>query len=121
MPSLSHKHDLKKTRVSFIEFDDVQVAKLAKDKAYFGEGNSKGRTLAFDFEYCLTCDLRLLNGQPIITRDVLQDEFEKIVIQAKNGNYVSSKETTVQHTDFEGLDRLIKKAIELGKPRIEPS
>lgn len=101
-----------------MEFDDVEVSKLAMDRSYFGEGNSKGRVLTFDFEYCLGCDLRLLAGQPIITRDILQDEFERIVVQAKNSHYLISEERTVQHTDFEGLERLIKKAIEFGKPKL---
>ncbi len=112
---LNHKHDLKKTRISFIEFDDVMFTKLAKDVKYFGEGNSKGRVLEFDFEYCLNCGLRLLDGKPIMTRDILEGEFERLVIQAKNNNYLSAEQTTLQHTDFETFERLIKSALELGK------
>jgi hypothetical protein len=112
---LSHKHEIKKTRVSFIEFDDVDFCKLAKDVKYFGEENSKGRKLEFDFEYCLVCDLRLLDGKPIMTHDILHEEFERIVIKAKNNNYVSTEQTTIQHSDFESLERLIKGALELGK------
>jgi hypothetical protein len=112
---LSHKHDIKKTHVSFIEFDDVMFTKLAKDVRYFGEGNSKGRKLEFKFEYCLGCSLRLLDGKPIMTKDILEDEFEKIVIKAKNSSYVSSEETTLQHTDFETFERLIKNALAFGK------
>ena len=74
-----------------------------------------GRRLEFDFEYCLGCGLRLLGGKPVMTRDILQDEFEKFVVQAKNNRYVDSVETTVQHSDFETLERLIKSALELGK------
>jgi len=111
---LSHKHEIKKTHVSFIEFDDVQFHKLV-DLKYFGEGNSKGRLIEFDFEYCLGCGLRLLDGRPIMTRDILEDEFEKLVIQAKNGKYLSSKETTLQHSDFETFERLIVHALEFGK------
>ena len=85
--NLNHKHDLKKTRMSFIEFDDVMFTKLARDTKYFGEGNSKGRVLEFDFEYCLGCGLRLLDGKPIMTRDILEEEFERLVVQAKNNNY----------------------------------
>jgi hypothetical protein len=114
---LSHKHDIKKTRISIVEFDDVMFTKLATDIKYFGEGNSKGRVLEFDFEYCLGCSLRLLDGKPIMTRDILEDEFEKIVTQAKNNNYVGSKETTMQHTDFETFERLLNHALELGKLR----
>ena len=66
--SLSHKHDIKKTHVTFVEFDDVMFTKLADDIKYFGEGNSKGRVLEFDFEYCLGCDLRLLDGKPVMTQ-----------------------------------------------------
>ena len=112
---LSHKHDVKKTHISFIEFDDVMFTKLAKDVKYFGEGNSKERVLEFDFEYCLTCGLRFLDGKPIMTRDILEGEFERLVTQAKNNKYVSSEQTTLQHTDFETLGRLIKSALELGK------
>jgi hypothetical protein len=112
---LSHKHDIKKTHVKFVEFDDVVVSKLAKDKAYFGEGNSKERVLEFDFEYCLNCGLRLLDGKPIMTRDILEWELESFVTKAKKGNYVSAEQTTIQHTDFETLQRLIKSALELGK------
>ena len=110
-----HKHDIKKTHVIFIEFDDVNLSKLAKDKTYFGEGNSKERKLEFDFEYCLSCNLRLLDGKPIMTRDILEEEFERYVAKAKKGNYIASEQTTVQHSDFEALDRLIKNAVELGK------
>ena len=99
----------------FIEFDDVVLSKLAKDKSYFGEGNSKERKLEFDFEYCLDCSLRLLDGKPIMTKDILEEEFERLVIQAKNNHYISSEQTTLQHTDFEALERLIKSALELGK------
>ena len=115
--NLSHNHDIKKTHVKFIEFDDVMLSKLAKDKTYFGEGNSKERMLEFDFEYCLGCGLRLLNGKPVMTRDILEAEFERFVIQAKNNKHVDAEETTLQHTDFETLERLIKSALELGKLR----
>jgi hypothetical protein len=106
---------MKKTHLSFIEFDDVVLTKLAKDGKYFGEGNSKGRVLEFDFEYCLDCGLRLLDGKPIMTKDILEDEFESFVLKAKNNNYVSSERTTMQHTDFETFERLIKSALEFGK------
>jgi hypothetical protein len=112
---LSHKHDIKKTHVSFIEFDDVMFTKLAKDVKYFGECNSKERVLEFDFEYCLNCNLRLLDGKPIMTRDIFEEEFERLVSQAKNNKYVCSEQTTLQHTDFETFERLIKCALELGK------
>jgi hypothetical protein len=88
---------------------------LAKDKTYFGEGNSKERVLEFDFEYCLGCNLRLLDGQPIMTRDILEGELERFVVQTKKGNYVSSEQTTLQHSDFEIFERLIKRALEFGK------
>ena len=112
----NHKHNMKKTHVSFVEFDDVMFTKLG-DTKYFGEGNSKGRVLELDFEYCLSCGLRLLDGKPILTRDILEGEFERFVVQAKNNKYVSSEETTVQHSDFECFERLIKSALELGKLR----
>ena len=110
-----HEHDIKETHVCFIEFDDVNFSKLTADRRYFGEGNSAGRKLEFDFKYCLGCDLRLLDGEPVLTRDILQDEFERFVVQAKKGGYVDSAEVTVQHSDFEVLERLIKKALEFGK------
>ena len=112
---LSHKHAMKKTHVSFIEFDDVIFTKLAKDVQYFGECNSKERVLEFDFEYCLNCGLRLLDGKSIMTRDILEEEFERLVTQAKNNKYVSTEQTTLQHTDFETFERLIKCALGLGK------
>jgi hypothetical protein len=111
----NHKHVINKTRVAFIEFDDVNHSKLAVDSTYFGEGNSKGRKLEFDFDYCLNCDLRLLDGKPIITRDILEEEFEKFVKKAKNNNYISSEETTLQHSDFETLQRIIESALKLGR------
>ncbi len=111
---MRHKHNLKKTHVTIIEFDDVIFTKLV-DTKYFGEGNSKGRKLGFDFEYCLDCSLRLLDGKPIMIRDILEDEFERFVAKAKKGNYLSSEETTLQHTDFETFERLIKRALEFGK------
>ena len=115
--NLSHKHDVKKTHISIIEFDDVMFTKLAKDVKYYGEENSKGRVLEFDFEYCLDCGLRLLDGKPIMTKDILEEELERFVIQAKNNKYVSTKQTTLQHTDFETFERLIKHALEFGKLR----
>ena len=113
---LNHKHDVKKTHIAFIEFDDVVPEKLAVS-GYFGEGNSKERRLEYDFEYCLGCGLRLLDGAPILTRDILEDELEWFVVQAKKGKYVSSKEVTVQHSDFDVLERLIQKALAFGKLR----
>ena len=113
--NLSHKHDIKKTHVSIVEFDDVMFTKLANDIKYFGEGNSKGRILELDFEYCLNCGLRLLDGKPIMIRDILEEDFERLVIQAKNNNYIGSVQITLQHTDFETFERLIKSALELGK------
>ncbi len=71
--------------------------------------------LEFDFEYCLGCGLRLLDGKPIMTRDILEEDFERLVIQAKNNNYIGSVQITLQHTDFETFERLIKTALELGK------
>ena len=112
--NLNHKHDIKKTHVSFVEFDDVMFTKLG-DANYFGEGNSKGRVLNFDFEYCLTCNLRLLDGNQIMTRDILETEFERLVVQAKNNKYVSSEQTTLQHSDFEIFERIVKLALEFGK------
>ncbi len=85
------------------------------DARYFGEGNSNGRVLEFDFEYCLNCGLRLLDGKPIMTKDILEDEFERFVVQAKNNKYVRSGETTLQHSDFEIFERLVKRALEFGK------
>ena len=113
----SHKHTIKKTHISFVEFDDVLTAKLAKDSKYFGEGNSKGRKLEFDFEYCLACNFRMIHGEPIMTQGILDQEFERFVALAKSGRYVSSEESTVQHSDFEILERLIKSAFAFGKIR----
>jgi len=110
---LSHKHVIKKTHISFIEFDDVLFSKL-ENLTYFGEGNSKGRIREVDFEYCLNCDYRLLDGKPILTKGIFDDELEKWVTEAKNKNYFSSKEITVQHSDFEILERLIDSALALG-------
>ena len=81
--NLSHKHDMKKTHVSFIEFDDVMFNKLAKDVKYFGEGNSKERVLEFDFEYCLNCGLRLLDGKPILTKRYFRGRVRKISYPSK--------------------------------------
>ena len=111
----NHIHDLKKTHIVFVEFDDIVVSRLAVDSSYFGEGNSQDRKLEFDFEYCLTCGLRLLDGKAIMTRDILEDEFERFVVKAKNNNFVSSAETTLQHSDFEVLQRLIRSALKLGE------
>jgi len=116
--NLSHNHEIRKTHVSFIEFDDVMFTKLA-DIKYFGEGNSEGRVLEFDFEYCLVCDFRLLDGKPIMTRDILEEELEKIVCKAKNKKYVGAIQRIIQHTDFEIFERLLKHALELGKLREE--
>ncbi len=71
--------------------------------------------LKFNFEYCLECDLRMLNCEPILTKGILEPEFERFVTQAKNNKYVSSETTTLQHTDFETFQRLIKSALAFGK------
>ncbi len=110
-----HKHNTKKTHITLIEYDDINHDKLRIDKAYFGEGNSLDRKLEFDFEYCLGCNLRLLDGEPIKTQDILEDEFERFVVQAKNNRYIAAEETTMQHTDFEALQRLIMSALDFGK------
>ncbi len=112
---MSHRHVIKKTHVLIIEFDDVITAKLAIDSEYFGEGNCKDGVLDFDFEYCLDCGLRLLDGRPIKTQDILEAEFERFVVQAKKGNHVNSDKSTAQHTDFETLRRLIQTALAFGK------
>ncbi len=116
-PKMSHQHEIKKTHISIVEYDDVVFTRLGIDRNYFGEGNSKGRVLEYDFEYCLDCGLRLLNGQPIMTKGILEYEFERFVSLAKRGNYVSTEQTTVQHSDFESLQNLIKNAVEFGKLR----
>lgn len=113
---MSHKHVTKKIRISFIEYDDVLLDKLG-DARYFGEGNSKGRRLDFDFEYCPNCSFRLLNGKPVMSKGILDEELEVYVVKAKKNSYVQSKEVTVQHGDFEILERLIQKALALGKFR----
>lgn len=113
----NHKHEIKKTHVVFVEFDDIVVSKLAVNRDYFGENNSLGRKLEFDFEYCLGCSLRLLDGKAIMTKDILEDELERFVVKAKNNNFIDSAETTLQHSDFEILQRLIKSALKLGELR----
>lgn len=114
--ALSHKHQTKKTHIVFVEFDDVNPTKLATDLRYFGEGNSKNRKLEFDFEYCLQCNHRLLDGKPVMTQGIL-DELEKYVTQAKRNNHKSKAEETIQHSDFDVLERLIKRALEFGNLR----
>lgn len=109
---MGHKHVIKKTRVSFIEFDDVLFNKL-DDLTYFGEGNSKGRKMEFDFEYCLECDLRMLDGKLILTEGVFDVELEKLVVDAKDGCYLKFKEITVQHSDYDVLECLIKNVLAL--------
>ena len=112
---MSHDHKIKKTHITIVEFDDVIPEKLGKNSRYFGEGNSKGRKIDFNFEYCLDCSLRLLDGQQIMTKDILENEFESIVEKAKKGNFTSFDKTTMQHTDFETFERLIQKAVAFGK------
>jgi hypothetical protein len=112
--TLNHKHAIKKTRISFIEFDDVSFNKL-NDLTYFGEGNSQDRKMAFNFTYCLDCDLRLLDDKVILTKGLFDEELEKLVSDAKNNKHIKFKEITVQHSDYELFERLIKNALELGK------
>jgi hypothetical protein len=100
-------------QISFIEFDDVDFNKIS-NAAYFGEGNSKGRKMDFTFEYCLDCNLRQLNGKPVMTKGLFDEELEKWVNEAKTGNYVKAKEVTVQHSDYEILERLLENALKLG-------
>jgi hypothetical protein len=114
---MSHQHHILKTHVTITEYDDVDFTKLGKDRGYFGEGNSKGRVLEYDFEYCIDCAYRRLNGQPVMTKGILEYEFERFAEQAKRGKYVSSEQTTVQHSDFESLENVIKNAVAFGKMR----
>jgi hypothetical protein len=114
---LNHKHETRKTHIRFVEFDDVIAEKLALDSKYFGEGNSRNRKLDFDFEYCLSCNLRLIDNEPALTQGILEHEFERFVTQAKKGRHINAEEITVQYSDFESLERLIRKAIEFGKLR----
>jgi hypothetical protein len=114
---LSHKHRIKKTQITLLEYDDVKFYKLAIDPKYYGECNSKNRTLEFNFEYCLDCDLRLLNGKAALTRGILDDEFEAVVEQARRGNCKQRRHLTVQHSDFELLERLIAASLKFGKLR----
>jgi hypothetical protein len=111
---LSHEHVIKKTQIHFIEFDDVLFNKL-DDLTYFGEGNSQNRKMDFNFEYCIDCDLRLLDGKPIITKGIFDDEFETLVNDTKTGNAIKTKEITVQHSDYETLERLIKNMLTLSE------
>jgi hypothetical protein len=103
--------------MTFVEFDDVVFTKLATDINYFGEGNSKNRRMEFDFEYCIGCTHRLLDGKPIMTQSILEDEFETYVAQAKHGSYQKSAEITVQHSDFGVLENLINAALGFGRLR----
>jgi hypothetical protein len=59
----------------------------------------------------------LLDGQPIMTKGILDQELERFVTYAKNNSYVSSEESMVQHSDFETLERLLKNAMAFGKLR----
>jgi hypothetical protein len=118
---MSHQHKIKKTHIKIVEYDDVDFAKIVKDCRYLGEGNSMGRVLEYDFEYCLECGLRLLNGEPIMTKGILEYEFERFVSMAKRGNYVGSEEVTVQHSDFQSMENLIKNAVAFGKLRQKTS
>ncbi|MDR2204231.1 MAG: rhamnan synthesis F family protein [Nitrososphaerota archaeon] len=111
---MSHEHVIKKTQIHFIEFDDVLFNKL-DDLTYFGEGNSQNRKMDFNFEYCIDCDLRLLDGKPIITKGIFDDEFETLVNDTKTGNAIKTKEITVQHSDYETLERLIKNMLTLSE------
>jgi hypothetical protein len=49
-----------------------------------------------------------------MSKGILDEELEIFVVKAKKNNYIPSKEVTVQHGDFEILERLIQKAIALG-------
>jgi hypothetical protein len=111
---MNHEHRMQKTHIVLVEFDDVLPAKLVADIRYFGEGNSKNRKMEFDFEYCLDCNHRLLEGKPIVSSGIF-DELEKYVTQTRRGSHKKYAEVTVQHSDFDIMDRLIKSALELGK------
>jgi hypothetical protein len=52
-----------------------------------------------------------------MTKGILEYEFERFAEQAKRGKYVSSEQTTVQHSDFESLENVIKNALAFGKMR----
>ena len=118
---MSHQHQIKKTHIKIVEYDDVDFSKIGKDTTYFGEGNSMNRVLEYDFEYCLECGYRMLNGEPIMTKGILEYEFERYVSLAQRGNYVASEELTVQHSDFDSLVNVIGNAVEFGKMRQKKS
>ena len=118
---MSHQHNTLKPHIKIVEYDDVDFSKIVKDCRYFGEGNSMGRVLEYDFEYCLECGFRLLNGEPIMTKGILEYEFERFVSLAKKGKYVGSEETTVQDSDFQSMENIIKNAVAFGKLRQKTS
>jgi hypothetical protein len=118
---MSHQHQIKKTQIKIIEYDDVDFQKIGKDSNYFGEGNSQNRVIEYNFEYCLECGYRMLNGEPIMTKGILEYEFERYVSMAKRGNYVGAEELTVQHSDFDSLLNVICNAVAFGKLREKKS
>ena len=71
--------------------------------------------MEFDFEYCLGCDLRFFDGKPFLTKGVFDEELENLVTDAKANNYTKFKEVTVQHSDYDILERLIQNVLSLGE------
>lgn len=109
---------MKKTHIIFVEMDDYSLTDMIKNGGAGGQGNSKDERLEYDFEYCIEdeCNVRLLNGKPIVTKGILfPEDFEIFVGSAKKGRHATHSEIALQHTDFEALKRSIQKALELGK------
>jgi len=105
--------------LTFIEVDDYSLSDIIKNGgAATGKGNSKGERLDYDFEYCIVneCEVRLLNGEPIVTKGIFfPEDFEMFVGYAKRNEHRPNVTTTLQHSDFEALKQNIQKALKLGK------
>lgn len=114
---MKHKHAIRKTHVIIHDVGDYPT--IYRNDKQFYEGKteiSKDSPLKFDFEYCIGCGLRMLNGQPIITKGIL-DDFETIASYAKANapSHINREEITMQHSDFEALKQKIEKALELSR------
>jgi hypothetical protein len=102
---MSHKHKVKRTRITIFEVSDISLRGLSKN-------NSQGRKLEYDFEFCTECiGARILDGQPI-----LKGSSEYLDEIANLGDNCPDKVSEyMQHSDFEVTKKEIEQAIELSK------
>lgn len=95
---MNHTHCMGRIRLRIIDVGDWSLI----DKSKPSKASGSSVPLEYTLEYCLGCDLRKLDGKPILKGIV--DEFDEEVIDAKAWKSREVKsEVSMTHLDFEAL------------------